>query len=560
MANGTEHAPERATASITKLGGRAWVVIVAFFFLSLIEMGVIKSFGVLVDDITLQLDKDPGMIGLSIGLYHGIAYALAPFIAPLAKKKSLSRPIMLCGSFVMGVGLSTASVSSSFAGFTIALLIAGVGFSVVSMLSVVAFSQHFDKHFALAFGISDMGSALSMVLPLVTEVLLEAYGWRGAILLLGGIALNTVMLCALLRHPETIQKFRRAATALYAPIGDKCEVVTANYLEAPLRKENVLHSSTIGVGSVNVEYLDIQRRFASWPNLLLARDVNDLSGGGSVANVACLQFRQPKEEKDDPPRGTESEGDGKTQERPTINDDYTEAPSVVHGSRSDSTRRKLFCTFLRPLRWLWSSLDLSLCRDEPYMNFIFLITFLYGMISTAWYIFLLPHTVAKDIDLSRAVLLSLFAGSGDTIGRFGQGPLVHRGFVTSIGLFMILALLNSVVLFVDPLLASFEVLAVAAFMNGIFFGMQTVLTMIMLKDNIHPSRFPTVYGLSCLAYGCSEPVGGFAAGYIASKFGYDITFVFLGGLSVATSLLLAPSYWHYCRRRKNDQGTSETTS
>ncbi|XP_071493292.1 monocarboxylate transporter 5-like [Diadema antillarum] len=437
---------------------------------------------------------------------------------------------------------------------------AGVGFSVVSMLSVVAFSQHFDKHFALAFGISTMGCSLSMVLPLVTEVLLETYGWRGAILLLGGIALNTVMLCALLRHPETIQKFRRAATVLYAPIGDKCEVVTANYSEAPLRKENVLHSSTIGVGSVNVEYLDIQRRFASWPNLLLARDVSDLSGGGSAANIASLQFRQPKDEKVDLLEGAESEGDGKTQERPAVSDEYTEAPSVVHGSRSDFTRRKLFCTFLRPLRWLWSSLDFSLCRDEPYMNFIFLITFLFGMISTAWFVFLVPHTVAKDIDLSRAVLLSLFAGSGDTIGRFGQGPLVHRGYVTSIGLFMISAFLNGVVLFVDPFLSTFEMLAAAAFVNGIFFGMQTVLTTVMLKDNVHHARFPTAYGLSSLAYGCSEPVGCFTTGYIASKFGYDITFVFLGGLSVATSLLLAPSYWHYYRRRKNNKGTIEATS
>ena len=136
---------------------------------------------------------------------------------------------------------------------------------------------------------------------------------------------------------------------------------------------------------------------------------------------------------------------------------------------------------LRPFRWLLRLLDWSICRDEPYLNCIFLATFFFGMITTAWYIFLISHAISKGITLSQAVLLSLFSGAGDAIGRFSQGPIVHSRLMTSIGLFMVLTGLNSILFFCDPLLEGFGWLATGTLLNGIFFGSQMSLTSIMLK-------------------------------------------------------------------------------
>ena len=48
------------------------LVMFGLFGVGLIEMGVIKSFGVLVDDLVTQLHSDIGTVGLVIGAYHGM--------------------------------------------------------------------------------------------------------------------------------------------------------------------------------------------------------------------------------------------------------------------------------------------------------------------------------------------------------------------------------------------------------------------------------------------------------------------------------------------------------
>ena len=57
--------------------GTSWstrhvLVTMGLFSIGFIEMGVIKSFGVLVDDLVIQLHSDIGAIGLVLGAYHGM--------------------------------------------------------------------------------------------------------------------------------------------------------------------------------------------------------------------------------------------------------------------------------------------------------------------------------------------------------------------------------------------------------------------------------------------------------------------------------------------------------
>ena len=61
-------------------------------------------------------------------------------------------------------------------------------------------AKYFDKHFDVANAISYTGISIGIiVMPLLTQFLLDAYGCRGALLILGGINLHSVMSGAFLR-------------------------------------------------------------------------------------------------------------------------------------------------------------------------------------------------------------------------------------------------------------------------------------------------------------------------------------------------------------------------
>ena len=57
-----------------------FVMTLALFGVGFIEMGVMKSFGVLIGDLVTQLHSDIGTIGLVIGTYHGIAFFLCELL------------------------------------------------------------------------------------------------------------------------------------------------------------------------------------------------------------------------------------------------------------------------------------------------------------------------------------------------------------------------------------------------------------------------------------------------------------------------------------------------
>ena len=61
--------------------------------------------------------------------------------------------------------------------------------------------QYFDQHYSVAVNIYTSGVGLGVfIMPMVTEVLIDMYGWQGALLLFSGVCLNTIPCGALLRQ------------------------------------------------------------------------------------------------------------------------------------------------------------------------------------------------------------------------------------------------------------------------------------------------------------------------------------------------------------------------
>ncbi|XP_030830618.1 monocarboxylate transporter 5-like [Strongylocentrotus purpuratus] len=431
--------------------------------------------------------------------------------------------MMVIGSIIMGVAISMASLASSVVGFAVAMATSGVGYAFVMLPSVVICNRYFTKHFAMALGIIEIGSSLSLVFPLVTEKILEATGLRGTILLLGGISLNMVVCSALLRDPRTLRRKGSPRTK-----------GTSNCAEDSDRNED---SMSTFHGRHKEQCLSTFR-CPQEDSTLLHRNQN------THADVRDCQINDFDRENVNSTVIT----------NPTNRDDSVKDQVFRYKSpKSKNPEHMVRTVLLSPFRWLWCFLDLSLCRDEPFLNCIYLATSFFAMVHTAWYIFFVPHALAKGITLSHAVLINLIAGVGEIIGALFQGPVIDRGWMTSLGLFMVMSFLNSVVFFLDPLLSNVMLLAGAGFVNGFFLGGTLTLTSVILKDTVSQARFATSYGLSSLSYGIAGPIGGFTAGWIASLVGYEMAFVFLGGLSSAILLAMIPAYCHYDFKRNTDQ-------
>ena len=168
---------------------------------------------------------------------------------------------------------------------------------------------------------------------------------------------------------------------------------------------------------------------------------------------------------------------------------------------------------LKLLYFLGNVLGIHLVIDKPAIILLYLYDLGNGAITTAWVVFLIPHGVSKGFPLSRAVFLALFGGIGNVIGRIAQGPIIHKRWLTSIDLTVILGTINAIALLVDPLVNHFTpILAVNAFIGGFSLGARTTLFVVIVKQFFRSDQFPTALGSSRFFYSLGEPLGGLLAG------------------------------------------------
>ena len=83
----------------------------------------------------------------------------------------------------------------------------GFGFGTIMVCIPVVLSQYFTKLRPFALGIAICGLSVgNIIFPPFTRYLLETYGWRGTLLLLGGVSLHLVPLAAVFKPPANLHQ------------------------------------------------------------------------------------------------------------------------------------------------------------------------------------------------------------------------------------------------------------------------------------------------------------------------------------------------------------------
>ncbi|XP_038049219.1 monocarboxylate transporter 12-like [Patiria miniata] len=183
-------------------GGWGWAVVLAFFMLQFVFFGILKALGVLITSMKEDFGTKLWVVGSIASLHYAVQFILSPLAAALARHFS-GRILILVGGTFYGVGLVVSALTHSVAILALALVvIAGIGVTFVMEITHAELAFYFREKYPLAIFIALTGSPVGIMLygP-ITQVLVDTYGWRGAMLLLGGVGFHLVVGGMLIRRP-----------------------------------------------------------------------------------------------------------------------------------------------------------------------------------------------------------------------------------------------------------------------------------------------------------------------------------------------------------------------
>ncbi|XP_059050397.1 monocarboxylate transporter 13-like [Achroia grisella] len=194
-------APERDWEMVPPDGKWGWCVLVGATLVNILIPGTIKSFGVLLVEFNDVFDASPTASSGIVALCYFLYSSLGPLSSILSVKWSYRTVTLIGGSFAaFGMIFSSYAFSISYLYLSFGAMV-GTGAGLAFPPTVYIVTSYFVRLRGLANGICISGSAFgSIILPPVLRYLLETYGYKGAVLILGGIMLN-VWAAALLFQP-----------------------------------------------------------------------------------------------------------------------------------------------------------------------------------------------------------------------------------------------------------------------------------------------------------------------------------------------------------------------
>ncbi|CAG7720482.1 unnamed protein product, partial [Allacma fusca] len=206
--NSQEIKPEEIVVAID--GGWGWIVVLGSFFSNFIVDGIVFSFGLKVEAIHESF-KETGQdtiglteIGWIMSLLHAFYGIGGPLGAALSNRFGF-RIVGIIGSITASLGLGITYLvcrtsPNLYALLIINSIIGGTGVSLMYVPSVIAVGFYFEKHRALATGISICGSGLGQtVFGTLEYYFLSNYGWKLSLVIDAGLYLCVCFSAALYR-------------------------------------------------------------------------------------------------------------------------------------------------------------------------------------------------------------------------------------------------------------------------------------------------------------------------------------------------------------------------
>ncbi|XP_041671441.1 monocarboxylate transporter 2-like [Cheilinus undulatus] len=181
-------------------GGWGWMVVIGAHISIGFAYATPKVLSIFFKEIQEDLGASSSEIALISSIMLAAMYAGGPVSSAMVNRFG-SRPIVILGGLMCGVSMVSASFGNNivYLYFWIGV-IGGCGLSLNLNASLIIISKYFLKRRPLANGLAMAGSPVFLcVLAPFNQFLLINFGWRGSLLVLGGLMLHCCVAGALMR-------------------------------------------------------------------------------------------------------------------------------------------------------------------------------------------------------------------------------------------------------------------------------------------------------------------------------------------------------------------------
>ncbi|KAG5870484.1 hypothetical protein JTB14_001678 [Gonioctena quinquepunctata] len=184
-------------------GGWGWVVVIGVSVVNLCTRSIEQSFGLLFGDLLQELGIETTGAAVIMSTLDALFNFSGLLVGPLIRAYTY-RKVSLVGTALCSLGLILTFPAKSMPHILITYsIINGLGVGLAASSTFVALSNYFVKRRGQAVGFSLAGTALGMmIMPQAIRYLLEWYGFRGAILVLGAFAMNGIVGSSVLQPAE----------------------------------------------------------------------------------------------------------------------------------------------------------------------------------------------------------------------------------------------------------------------------------------------------------------------------------------------------------------------
>ena len=166
-----------------------WLVVLAAFAVTFFGFGSAYTFSAFVEPLQRDFGASRGSVSLVFSLAGFLYFGLGIVSGPLADRFG-SRRLAVAGMILTGLGLAAASAARSllevYAAYGLGV---GLGVGCAYVPAIGAVQRWFVRRRGFASGLAVSGIGFgTLLMPPLASLLIEMLGWRGAYLVLGGLA------------------------------------------------------------------------------------------------------------------------------------------------------------------------------------------------------------------------------------------------------------------------------------------------------------------------------------------------------------------------------------
>lgn len=190
-----------------------WIIVAAGFVISCVGFGTMTALGVFLEPISTEMGWSRASISAAATL-NFISLGAGSFLWGALSDRLGTRPVLLGGGLILGIGLIVSSQATTAIQFQILFgVLVGVGTSSVFTPLISVTTRWFSRHRSLAVAIVSAGMSLgSTIVAPIARWLISAYDWRIALASLGGLAWAVIIPAAFMVRDASPSPTLPAAT------------------------------------------------------------------------------------------------------------------------------------------------------------------------------------------------------------------------------------------------------------------------------------------------------------------------------------------------------------